>query len=93
MNLNQISVKIGDIKRKNLPDMLRIWNLYANLLTSSNKILTIELINKMFDGRNEINHEYNGLFIQDELKGFMVLHFENGGVRIKMTAIDPLFQG
>ena len=92
MKLDIDTIEIRKVKEKDLPEIVRIWNVNYKVLTSTNRIHTLESITEWFKTQNEANHEMFGVYLNELLIGFMFLHYKEQGLWIKMTAIKEEFQ-
>ncbi len=87
---------IRKLNKTDLPQMLKIWNLHHNVLTSSHIRHTIKSLENWYETRYKPNHkyfgrlkgkiEYFGMFEKKWLKAFIVLKYTRNSLWIKWLA-------
>lgn len=90
MDFPQIVIKL--VKEKDLNQIKIIWNQHYQFLSSSKQILTKESILQRFRTRNKGNHDYIGYYINDILRGFVIIRELEEKFWIKMIAVEKGFQ-
>ena len=61
---------IKNIQKEEIPELVKIWNKFSHILTSSHTVHTVESMEKWFDTRKETNHVFYGVHVDEKLQGF-----------------------
>jgi len=84
---------IREIEKKDLSQLIKIWNEYYDLLTSSKTKHTIDSINKWFESRRGGGFEYFGYFNKDKLTGFVIIENRLNIIWLKFIAVEKTKKG
>ena len=82
-----LETRIEEISKDQLPAMVKIWNQHRDVLTDDERRHDLASLTRWHETCHEINNKMFGISAHGELKGFMILHYEEDAVWLKMTAI------
>jgi len=81
-------IVIKEIEKAEIAEMVEIWNQHFKVLIDNRRKHTVETLSKWLETQHEINNIMFGLIVDETLKGFIILHYEEDKLHIKMTAVN-----